>query len=216
MVSTNSDGLIDKAEEAIRKAASTVYKASLDGSGNLPAGWTGKIYTWEPQYQKWLLESCYTDDQDNLRCTGTIDETAPSSVPTTPPAPIAPMGPLQLQIDHTTKVQASGFAPGEPVTATLHSRVYNLGTVRADPDGRVSFAVRPPPGITPGDHELLLTGLSSHRVVTIPVLVIPANVTSTLASTGLSALPLLLAATVALLGGSILILTVRRPRIRPR
>jgi hypothetical protein len=73
----------------------------------------------------------------------------------------------------TVTVQSPGFTPGETVSVTLHSTPVNLGTVTADASGDVDATVTIPIGTVPGAHELIFTGLSSGRVVTVPITVSP-------------------------------------------
>ena len=58
----------------------------------------------------------------------------------------------------------TGFAPGEPVTATVHSTPVDLGTYAADAHGSVTIHFTVPSDLEPGTHALVLTGLTSGHV----------------------------------------------------
>jgi hypothetical protein len=60
-------------------------------------------------------------------------------------------------------VVGSGFAPGEQVVGTLHSTPVDLGSVRADADGRATFTVAVPHDLESGQHHVVLAGASSGR-----------------------------------------------------
>ena len=71
----------------------------------------------------------------------------------------------------TSSLLAAGFAPGEQVTASLHSVPVDLGRYRASSSGMVSVPVRIPPGFTPGTHTVVLTGETSRRSQTFRITV---------------------------------------------
>ena len=68
-------------------------------------------------------------------------------------------------------LSAPGFSPGEQVSVTLHSTPVHVATVTADGGGQVTTTVTIPTGTVPGAHELILTGLTSGTVVTVPITV---------------------------------------------
>ncbi|MBN9187861.1 VWA domain-containing protein [Microbacterium sp.] len=55
----------------------------------------------------------------------------------------------------------SGFAPGTPVTTTIHSDPTVLGTLIADDSGHVDGTLRIPADIQPGRHTLVISALSA-------------------------------------------------------
>ena len=85
--------------------------------------------------------------------------------------PISTASATSLQAGQQVTVQAPGFTPGEQVSVTLHSTPVVLGTVVANASGVVDTTVTIPSGTAPGAHELILTGLTSGTVVTIPITV---------------------------------------------
>ena len=85
--------------------------------------------------------------------------------------PISTASATSLQAGQQVTVQAPGFTPGEQVSVTLHSTPVHLETVTADAGGQVTTTVTIPSGTVPGAHELILTGLTSGTVVTIPITV---------------------------------------------
>jgi hypothetical protein len=63
-----------------------------------------------------------------------------------------------------TTVHASGFAPGERVTATLHSTPRLLGTLTADETGAVRLTVTVTIDDGAGHHEVVFVGERSGTV----------------------------------------------------
>ena len=86
----------------------------------------------------------------------------------------------------------SGFTPGEPVQASVHSAPVDLGTKPADGTGAVGFAFRLPTGLAAGQHYVVLTGQTSGTEVAIPltVYVAPSAPRSLTARAGLHAVGL--------------------------
>lgn len=71
----------------------------------------------------------------------------------------------------TVDVSASGFAPGEDVTITLHSDPIRLATVTASATGEVTARVTIPSTAPAGAHTIRLVGLSSGLSAELPVTV---------------------------------------------
>jgi hypothetical protein len=78
---------------------------------------------------------------------------------------------LSVVIDDTTLavgerlvVTAAGFAPGERVTATVHSDPVEIGAKDADASGRVRFEWTVPAGMSAGVHTVVLAGANSGSV----------------------------------------------------
>ena len=88
--------------------------------------------------------------------------------------PISTASTTSPQAGQSVTVQSPGFTPGESVSVTLHSTPVLLETVSANSQGDVDTTVTIPAGTAPGAHELILTGLSSGQVVTIPITVLAA------------------------------------------
>lgn len=113
----------------------------------------------------------------------------PTGDPTETPAPTLPItfGSPEVAPGATQSATASGFAPGETVSAVMYSDAVPVGTFLADSTGTVNaqFIV---PGSTPaGQHRLVLTGQSSTTVAegTFAVTAVsPAAIIGALASTG--------------------------------
>lgn len=114
---------------------------------------------------------------------------------------------------------ASGFAPGEWVSATLFSAPVDLGMFRADASGVVTATVALPADVAPGVHRFALVGQVDGRVVwtEIEVFAPPATGDDTdddrspggLASTGAS-IGSVVALAVVLVAGGIGIVVARR------
>lgn len=95
------------------------------------------------------------------------------------------------------------FHAGELITVTIHSQPYVVGHLTAGSDGTVSGTVQVPKDITPGQHELVLTGDHGDSVST------PFTVASTsaTASSGSGSLPFTGAeiAAMSTVGGALLV-----------
>ena len=70
----------------------------------------------------------------------------------------------QVILGEPTTVQAAGFAPGERVTATLHSTPRLLGTLTADEGGAVRLAVTVTLDDGAGIHDVVFVGERSGTV----------------------------------------------------
>jgi hypothetical protein len=68
-------------------------------------------------------------------------------------------------------ITADGFAPGEKVSATLHSDPVALGTFVADSAGKVTATVTIPTGTAAGRHEIVLVGQTSGRQGSVAITV---------------------------------------------
>src|SRR5699024_7772272 len=68
---------------------------------------------------------------------------------------------ISLDGDRAQTVTASGFDPNEDVQVTLHSKAVDLGTTKANAQGRVTFEFTVPENIEPGEHKVVLEGLTS-------------------------------------------------------
>ncbi|MCU4187264.1 hypothetical protein K6U06_23075 [Acidiferrimicrobium sp. IK] len=85
----------------------------------------------------------------------------------------------------------SGFAPSESISIVLHSTPVQLATVQATPAGTFSTTVTIPTNTTPGQHEIIATGLTSGVTATFPITIVgssaataPAAATTSGASSG--------------------------------
>jgi hypothetical protein len=61
-------------------------------------------------------------------------------------------------------VVATGFKPGERVSATVYSEPYSLGSATADSTGRVTFTATLPTSVEAGSHRVVLVGESTGTV----------------------------------------------------
>jgi hypothetical protein len=91
--------------------------------------------------------------------------------PSAPAAPSARASQDAVSPGGQVTVHATGFLPHERVSVTLHSTPVNVATATADGSGAVTVTFTVPAGIDPGDHVILLTGLTSGRTVTVPLTV---------------------------------------------
>jgi DNA-binding beta-propeller fold protein YncE len=163
---------------------------------------------------------------------------APNYMPTTATAttaavagnPVASVGLASVVQGGTQSVSATGFAPGESVTAVMHSDPLTIGTKPAGANGEVSFTWTIPATATPGAHTVDLTG-SISGALTVPFTVTAkddnnsgggnggggpnVNTGGNLANTGASVVaPALGGAVVLLLAGAgLLAFGVRRRRV---
>ena len=98
----------------------------------------------------------------------------------------------------------SGFTPGGAVKVELHSKVYALGTVKADAKGNVTFNFKVPADVKPGAHHVVLIDVTTGKSVKIPVEIVKNVKTPTMPNTGVDALTLLFTAMGMLaLGGGL-------------
>lgn len=106
--------------------------------------------------------------------------TAPTTGPTTGSAPVttkrraarAAAVAALVTVDRTTSVAghalaftAQGFSPGEQVLAVLDDGAAAVGPLTAGTSGEVAAALQLPADLTPGTHELRLTGAASGTEV---------------------------------------------------
>jgi len=90
-------------------------------------------------------------------------------------------------------VHASGFVPGEDVTAELHSTPITLGTFTASQTGTVAVPVTLPANIAAGFHQVIISGQRGSAVFTFKVAssakqaTTPPSTTSNTPSTGVTA-----------------------------
>jgi len=88
-----------------------------------------------------------------------------------PAAPVAEASQGAVAPGGQVTIRAAGFKAHERVAITLHSQSIAVGTATADGSGAVTATITVPAGIDPGNHVILLTGLTSGRTATIPLLV---------------------------------------------
>lgn len=72
---------------------------------------------------------------------------------------LAPGPTPTLQGGTSYPLNLQGFAPGSPVTITVHSELRTLGSLSAAADGSLSTDVVIPPDLEPGDHTLTVSGV---------------------------------------------------------
>ena len=91
----------------------------------------------------------------------------PCAPPAEPDKPTATLSASTVAPGGTLTVSGTGFTPGEPVVATLHSTPIELGTVTADADGVATLTFTVPADLEPGDHRVELVGQRSGVVVSV-------------------------------------------------
>ncbi|MEZ3160545.1 hypothetical protein AB1K54_08330 [Microbacterium sp. BWT-B31] len=143
--------------------------------------------------------------------TAPTDGSTPASTPTAPggeetpaPNPVT-FGQAEVAPGVTQTATAEGFAPGETVSAVLHSDPVEVGTFIADEEGVVNTQFIVPIDTPFGEHRLVLTGQTSSDVAegTFTVVsVSPAAVFGALASTGTDANRWALSGLVLLVAGA--------------
>ena len=89
---------------------------------------------------------------------------ATSEPPSAAPELAATVADGQAMFGEPTTVQAAGFAPGERVTATLHSTPRLLGTLTADEIGAVRLSVTVTIDDGAGNHDVVFVGERSGTV----------------------------------------------------
>jgi hypothetical protein len=113
-------------------------------------------------------------------------------------------------------VSGEGFAANEQVTLTLHTKVYDLGTVQADANGDFSLAVTLPDGVD-GSHTIVAKGTTSEASGTLTL----SNCAGTggqsgggggLSNTGVAVMSIAGLGVLLLIGGAVLVLSSRRRR----
>ena len=158
--------------DAYSVASCSAPKPSLTplGSAMLPIGLGTDFRILAPLPAGSGLELTSTDLDTSVGTLADAGHTSPLStcialgaLPTVSASTVAAGGSVTLS--------SPGFSPGEQVSVTLHSTPVQLETVTADAAGAVTTSVTIPTGTAPGAHELILTGLTSGRVVTIPITV---------------------------------------------
>jgi hypothetical protein len=115
--------------------------------------------------------------------TRTDDSPSPSAStsPSTHPSPSPTAGAPTVRLDQpsliaeaTIAFNAAGFAPGETITTTVDSGLVILAPVVADSNGAAFGSDVLPASVTPGTHDLVLTGATSRAAaratftVTVP------------------------------------------------
>ena len=124
--------------------------------------------------------------------TTTTSTTAPATTPTAPFPPAEPpagatdfLGPLPEDTPPggTVVIAEPGFEPGETVVVVLYSDPKVLASVEADVNGEVRIAVALPSDTVPGAHTLVLFGETQVRKAPLNVIVLPAQVPGSTAST---------------------------------
>jgi len=138
--------------------------------------------------------------------TPTPTDTPPADGESTP-SPTNPVsfGHAEVAPGATQTATAAGFAPGETVSAVLHSDPVDVGTFVADAEGEVSLQFIVPVDTPTGEHSLVLTGQTSSAVAEGTFLVAsasPAAIIGALASTGTDANRWLLSGLVLLVAGA--------------
>jgi hypothetical protein len=73
----------------------------------------------------------------------------------------ATITPMTVRPGQTSTATGTGFTPGEQVDATLHSDPIDLGDSTANGAGDVTVTFTVPAALPQGQHELVLTGLTS-------------------------------------------------------
>ena len=124
----------------------------------------------------------------------------------------ASVSPATASAGTAVTVDASGFTSNESVDVTLHSNPVALARVSAAADGTVHVSVTIPLSTAPGDHHIVLTGLTSGHVVSVPIAVWAATASASggdLASTGSDVAAGLTSSILALLVGCGLLIGAR-------
>ncbi len=111
--------------------------------------------------------------------TTTATTSLPSSTTTTTQptttTTIALPGFLTVVAGQPTMIQGAGFGSSEQVTAAIHSTPIQLGAFTASSLGIASGSVTIPLDTVVGYHQILLTGVSTGHVDTIPAWIIQAQ-----------------------------------------
>ena len=110
-------------------------------------------------------EKCALDDVAINGVGYDFESSAPAApVASTPQSVVGPGG--------RVTVYGSGFDPHEQVMITLHSAAIDVATAAADGSGAVTATFTVPASLDSGNHVILLTGLTSGRTATVPLIVI--------------------------------------------
>jgi beta-glucosidase len=124
----------------------------------------------------------------------------------------ATLDPDRARIGQRVTATASGFQPGEAVTATLFSDPVSLGTTTASAAGVVTFAFRVPSGVDLGAHTVALEGAT--QIAQGRLTVLAANGTAARGSLAMTGTEIGLAVMLglALLGAGAILAASRRRR----
>jgi hypothetical protein len=109
----------------------------------------------------------------------------------------------------TATFTGSGFQPGEPVAGTFYSDPIPMGTVTADAQGRAVFAFVIPTTVVAGQHTVRMVGATSGTVELAVTVLQPLS--PALPATGDAHIGTLVAATVLVCIGVVMVGTRRRP-----
>jgi hypothetical protein len=132
-------------------------------------------------------------------------------------------GPAEISFSATGScghltVNGTGFAPGEQVVITLHSKTYTLATVTTDTSGAFSAAVTLPDGVT-GSHQITAAGVQDSAKGKITISNCGGQGTAGqgagsggLSNTGVAVLSMAGVGVLLLIGGTFLVISARRRR----
>lgn len=135
----------------------------------------------------------------------TTEPTNPPTAEPTPDAAPVTFGHAEVAPGGTQTATAGGFAPGETVSAVLHSEPVDVGTFIADDEGVVTAQFIVPSDTPAGEHTLVLTGQTSSAVAegTFTVAAAsPSAILGALATTGTDANRWALSGLVLLVAGA--------------
>ena len=133
-----------------------------------------------------LIDFTVTAPATTTSTTAPATTTAPAFPPAVPPADADDFQgtpPADTPPGGTVVIAEPGFEPGETVVVVLYSDPKVLTTVEADVNGEVRIAVALPSDTVPGAHTLVLFGETQVRKAPLNVLVLPAQVPGSTAST---------------------------------
>jgi hypothetical protein len=119
-------------------------------------------------------------------------------------------GILRLDQGDKISIEASGYRPGEKLSAWMYSTPISLGDSEADETGNVSMVFALPRALDSGDHRLVLDGSNSES--TPVVLGIGISVGSIDSSSIASRLLIIIPVVLAIFAGLFVPAAVRRRR----
>jgi LPXTG-motif cell wall-anchored protein len=171
---------------------------SFSGTATIPATRTdsragttvplvaGDVVTFELNCASGAIALDFTVTAPATTTTTPTTTTAPAFPPAVPPADADDFQgtpPADTPPGGTVVITEPGFEPGETVVVVLYSDPKVLATVEADVNGEVRIAVALPSDTVPGAHTLVLFGETQVRKAPLNVIVLPAQVPGSTAST---------------------------------
>ena len=131
----------------------------------------------------------------------------------------ASVDPDTAVLGHVLSFSATGFSPGEQVTASLDGGLAAVGPLTAGPSGEIAGVLQLPPGLEAGTHSLKVAGAASglHPSANFPITAAPAPTARTAGTGHGRSWPpyAYLGGALVVLAGAVAFALLRRRRMTP-